>query len=348
MQGNAWLRQWADHEGVLVPDVEGAMRLRELAAHLERMGELTLRLTEGEQQLDELRAETRRATPSATPTTVLRERTEELDELREGIRTSETGAREEVARLLEIGHLSKNTRIRNLATEDLRAQATTLLPDDRDAAQQCEQLIAMLADWHARFGAGPAFRAAALLRSQVVAATCVGLGGIKGAESVPFDLCIVDEASRATATELLIPMALSKRIVLVGDDRQLPPFVDEAISRPAVLKQHRLSKDDITTSLFARLAHELPKDNVVELTKQHRMQPAIGRLVSECFYNGKLTSEPRELLTILEILAPRPVTWLTTSNCEDRFERRHGSSVANDLEDARRSARAASTRSGFS
>jgi AAA domain/Protein kinase domain len=332
MQGNAWLRQWAAQAGVIVPDIEGAMRLRELAAHLERVGELTLRLTEGEQRLEELRAETRRAPPSATPTTVLRERTEELDELREGIRTSEARAREEVARLIEIGHLPKDTRIRSLDTEDLLKQATTLLPEDIDAAQRCEQLIAMLADWHTRFGAGSAFRAAALLRSQVVAATCVGLGGIKGAESVPFDLCIVDEASRATATELLIPIALSKRIVLVGDDRQLPPYVDEAISRPAVLKQHGLNKDDITTSLFARLARELPEDNIVELTNQHRMQPAIGRLVSECFYDGKLTSEPRELLTILDMLAPRPVTWLTTSDCRDRFERAHGSSMANDLE----------------
>jgi superfamily I DNA and/or RNA helicase len=167
----------------------------------------------------------------------------------------------------------------------------------------------------------------------VIGATCVGLGGIRGAENVPFDLCIVDEASRATATEVLIPLACSRRIVLVGDDRQLPPYIDEAVGRPDILRQHNLTEAEIKRSLFEQLARQLPSDNTIELTHQHRMNPAIGRLVSECFYSGRLTSEPRDPLTILQMLAPCPVTWLTTTHLKnERFERRDGSSVVNDLE----------------
>ena len=330
--GNAWLRRWASDAGVVVSDVEGAMRLRELASHLDRIGGLTIPLAEGETHLENLRATVRRASPSATTSTTLREQAAELDELREGVRAAEGGARDELARLVELGHLPSEARVRNLSSEELRTRAAALLPTNHKEAEHCEQLIGLLADWHARFGAGPAFAAAALLRSQVVAATCVGLGGTRGAESVPFDLCIVDEASRATATEVLIPLALSRRMVLVGDDRQLPPYVEEAVRSPEVLAQHKLNKDEVQSSLFVQLARDLPKENVVELTHQHRMNPAIGRLISECFYDGKLSSEPREPLAILEMLAPRPVTWLTTSHLRGRFERRHGSSIANDLE----------------
>lgn len=42
-----------------------------------------------------------------------------------------------------------------------------------------------------------------------------------------FDLVIIDEVSKATPPELLIPMLRGRRIVLVGDHRQLPPLFNE-------------------------------------------------------------------------------------------------------------------------
>jgi superfamily I DNA and/or RNA helicase len=51
------------------------------------------------------------------------------------------------------------------------------------------------------------------------------------------------------------------------------------------------------------------------------MHPAIGRLVSECFYDGQLTSAEREAVGWLTIIAPRPVTWLTTAHVEAPGER---------------------------
>lgn len=43
----------------------------------------------------------------------------------------------------------------------------------------------------------------------------------------PFDFMILDEASKTTFTEFLVPAAYAKRWVVVGDTRQLSPFVDE-------------------------------------------------------------------------------------------------------------------------
>ena len=54
----------------------------------------------------------------------------------------------------------------------------------------------------------------------------------RGMAEVVYDLCIVDEASKATATEILVPMARSRKWILVGDPAQLPPFFEnEAITR---------------------------------------------------------------------------------------------------------------------
>lgn len=43
----------------------------------------------------------------------------------------------------------------------------------------------------------------------------------------PFDFLILDEASKTTFTEFLVPAIFAKRWVVVGDKRQLSPYVDE-------------------------------------------------------------------------------------------------------------------------
>ena len=51
----------------------------------------------------------------------------------------------------------------------------------------------------------------------------------KSNRSTPmFDMLIVDEASKTTFQEFLVPAMLAKRWVLVGDPRQLSPYVDDA------------------------------------------------------------------------------------------------------------------------
>lgn len=43
----------------------------------------------------------------------------------------------------------------------------------------------------------------------------------------PFDMLVLDEASKTTLTEFLVPAAFAKRWVVVGDIRQLSPYVEE-------------------------------------------------------------------------------------------------------------------------
>ena len=71
-----------------------------------------------------------------------------------------------------------------------------------------------------------------MLRHNVnlVCATTIGIstGGLFGAEEIPFDIAIIDEASKATLGEFLVPGIRAKRWLLVGDEKQLSPHVDES------------------------------------------------------------------------------------------------------------------------
>lgn len=201
------------------------------------------------------------------------------------------------------------------------------------ATEELDPRLAKLQDiaseWEERFGRGAGFSAALVARAQVVAATCVGLTGVPGAESIPFDLCIVDEASKATATETLVPLASSRRWVLVGDERQLPPFFERALLDSGLRKKFDLSADEARQTLFSVLSERLPDECRFSLTHQHRMHPTIGRLVSNCFYDKSLSSEPRELSGTVKTALGAAVVWADTSRRSDRNEVRAGTSTRN-------------------
>jgi len=331
--GQKWLRRWAKSAQIDAKAVETAATLGALAADLRRLEGIDSQREDLEAQVDVLKSESRNATQGATTSQALRERLDEIEELRDEHTICADEIKEHIRRLAELGHLSRRTSRSGLSADGLDADAASLLPADKRGTEACLRLLNLLNDWQARFGLGSAFRAAILGRAQVVAATCVGLAGQRGADSVDFDVVIIDEASKATAPELMIPLSRGRRFILVGDDRQLPPYLEEEAIDESQLAERGLTSDEIKKPLFTALADQVKKTNIVTLTHQHRMHPAIGRLVADCFYPEEgLTSEDRPGLTWLTMLAPRPVTWLTTTPYKERFEQRLGVSVRNDLE----------------
>jgi serine/threonine protein kinase len=333
--GRAWLARWAADAGVSPPDIRAAMDLDALAAELEHAGRLRGVIDQLTARLRELGGTpTAPAAASATADTA-RAISDELLTQRSELRAVEARARELVNSLAEEGQLTRGARLRQLDPDDLRQRSAGLAPATQEG-QRCREFIELLAQWHARFGETSEFAAAALARAQVVGATCVGLGAMRGVRVVPFDLCIIDEASRATAPELLIPIARASRYVLVGDDRQLPPYLDTDALSDTALEPFGLTRADFEQPFFSYLAERLPEGNVVALKLQHRMHPAIGRLVSDCFYDGDLRSAREDigLPDELQAVAPAPVTWITTARMANRRESRRGESIFNDAEAA--------------
>jgi hypothetical protein len=112
-----------------------------------------------------------------------------------------------------------------------------------------------------------------------------------------FSTVIVDEAARAHPLDLFIPMSMARRrIVLVGDHRQLPHMLEPEVEREltAGLSDGDLSKeteDALKRSLFWRLWNLLEEQSrrdgirrTVTLDAQFRMHPTLGAFVSEAFY----------------------------------------------------------------
>lgn len=329
--GSSWLSGWAKARGLNVRDVEIAMRLEELSFELRRAQRLEDEISELDARIGD--AESQQEAPTgATEADVVQALRGQRSEVRRELDQCRRDARSLSERLAELGELPKNERLEDLEVTTLEDRALELAEASGDEAEHCQKLISLLGEWNARFGVGPDFEAAALVRSQVIAATCVGLGSIRGLDSIEFDLCIVDEASKATATELFIPMSRATRWVLVGDSRQLPPFIDEALRSSEVLRDYGLRREELEDTLFSRLRREAPEACSTTLNHQHRMLPAIGQLVSDCFYRSELTSEPRDVPSWHGLVLPRPVTWFTTTQLDGRHERFSGTSYSNPCE----------------
>ena len=183
------------------------------------------------------------------------------------------------------------------------------------------RLQAIQQEWLQRFGTGEGFDAALLSLANVVAGTCVGIASVQKIADIQFELVVIDEASKATPTEALVAMSQGHRWVLVGDQNQLPPFVEDALSDTNFLKDYDLNREDLEHTLFDRLIKDLPLECKAKLTTQHRMIPTIGNLISECFYDGELNSGRSDGgSSIWAEVMERPVTWYSTSKLQRKRE----------------------------
>lgn len=79
-----------------------------------------------------------------------------------------------------------------------------------------------------------------------------------------FDCMILDEASKTTFSEFLVPAVLSKRWVIVGDVKQLAPYVEKNDLVPSLLECEPLSKRDerIALNLLRLYKNEKKKGNL--------------------------------------------------------------------------------------
>ena len=193
---------------------------------------------------------------------------------------------------------------------------------------------AILKDWVNVAGLTPDFEELVGRSARVVAATCSTSARLsRRGPGESFDWAIVDEAGRATVPEVLIPMAAAERVVLVGDERQLPPMVDEKAGSAARSEDERRS---LSTSLFQDLLEhgEGNGEHVAGLWTQYRMHPAIGRLVSEVFYEGRVVNgiKDAERKRARWNALPGVVNWISTSGTGKRRESRNGGSYANSGE----------------
>jgi serine/threonine protein kinase len=177
---------------------------------------------------------------------------------------------------------------------------------------------------------------------QLVAGTCVGIGNWQiDIASNQYDWVIIDEAARSIASELAIAMQVGKRILLVGDHKQLPPLYSEPHKKALARKLGLSSSDDIDELIesdFSRAFSSHYGSQIgAKLLVQYRMAPAIGTMVSQCFYQGELENGGRIIPDIYQDLPEAlsaSITWLDTSSLGKKAHHQNGSgmSIYNDAE----------------
>lgn len=126
-------------------------------------------------------------------------------------------------------------------------------------------------------------------KSQIVACTLSRLAGIS-ASAPAFDLVIVDEAAKASVPEAMIAATCAKRLALVGDHRQLLPYLDDSFyehSAPTHADR-KVLKDLWNNSLFFRLLDRAPDTRKAFLAIMRRSRKPIAQCISKCFYDKAL------------------------------------------------------------
>lgn len=188
-------------------------------------------------------------------------------------------------------------------------------------------------DWIQRLRVSNDMESYFLQSKRVVAGTCIGFLAEKPVKDIDFDFCILDEASKATSLEALVPFVKASRWLLVGDTQQLQARYLEIEREPELLDEFGIETGDLSENLFGRLERDLPHTNKTMLSTQYRMVDEIGNLVSEIFYGGQLSSDGPSRDEFLSKFY-KPVRWVSTSNFADntRSEKRDETSYFNALE----------------
>ncbi|KGQ91314.1 hypothetical protein MEO_00687 [Candida albicans P94015] len=139
-----------------------------------------------------------------------------------------------------------------------------------------------------------------LVQAQVVVATLHGSGsyelknsvGTNNNEGIVFDTIIIDEVSQSLEPQCWIPLLLSnrfKRLVIAGDNMQLPPTIKTQKSNSSSPSSSSSSASILATTLFDRLMKHCHGEKYKKLLDvQYRMNKSIMQFPSMQLYDNQL------------------------------------------------------------
>lgn len=117
-------------------------------------------------------------------------------------------------------------------------------------------------------------------------------------KNIYFDTVIMDEASKATPPDLVLPLCFGKKSIVIGDHRQLPPMLNEQDFKEALRSLNDdkataladdIDRQFVDTSQFARLIlnPNVSKSIKSVFTEQYRMHPQINDAIKQFYKNDE-------------------------------------------------------------
>ena len=199
----------------------------------------------------------------------------------------------------------------------------------------------ILSDWRSRITGSDRKNYASLKKlyidnANVIGITCIQSGTRDFDENYPsFDTVIIDEASKSTPPDIILPMLKGKKIVLVGDHKQLPPFIDSTAYDEIEETDDKL-RELIKVSLFEELYEKSESRMRTMLFRQYRMHRDIAALINQFYIDtdaGRLESPASDFKKHgcegLGLDKHDHVLWYDMPNKAEYFEERNGSSFTN-------------------
>ncbi|MFG3255062.1 DEAD/DEAH box helicase [Streptomyces sp. NPDC048172] len=283
------------------------------------------------QRLEELAPELRRQTEAASAEA---DRAVREDPAVSSALTAHQSAEHRLGESLRSAYAAADTAVQALSTVMRDVSAPDRLPDATNAVAalrvlhgQLETRLPLLSQreeltrqWQAAIGQDPSQLVPELVRyAQVVGSTCIGAASRPELSGVDFDLAIVDEAGQIGVADALVPLTRVRRGVLVGDDRQLPPFLDTEVADWAQETGDAHMIRLTCQSALEQLRAGLPSSHIVQLTRQRRMPAEIADFISASFYRGELLTEKEHQHT--DPLFASPMAFVDTAALPDRTRR---------------------------
>lgn len=193
--------------------------------------------------------------------------------------------------------------------------------EESDESDEILKIISIVGQWQKRLGKMDEFDEIFADKASIVAATCMGIASRNKLNDILYDWVIIDEAARATPLETLVPLVKGKKIIMVGDHKQLPPTIKTNLEKN-YLKEKGLKKSDLEKSLFEELINNISHCAKMVLTEQFRMHPNISNMISEVFYpEVKITTILAENDRLHELdWGNKSIIWINTNEISNNKE----------------------------
>lgn len=151
---------------------------------------------------------------------------------------------------------------------------------------------------------------------------------LQESNTISFDTVIMDEASKATPPEMLLPLCFGKRSIIIGDHRQLPPMLNEKDFKEALEEAGatelaaEIDQEFLETSQFERmiLNENISPTILARCNIQYRMHPDINEVIKQFYIDdGGL-----EAADELKLGANENYTSSDPQKPDNVFSRHHG------------------------
>ncbi len=201
---------------------------------------------------------------------------------------------------------------------------------------------ALLESWRKSIGVGgkeyDSLKKLYIENANVIGITCIQSGTKDFNDDYPsFDVVIIDEASKSTLPDMILPMLKGKKIILVGDHKQLPPFIDSTAYDELDETDGNL-RELIKVSPFEELYENSDSSYRTMLFRQYRMHRDIAALINQFYMDtdaGRLESplggKPHNCEGY-DISEEDHVLWYDIPNTEINYEKKSGKSFCNEYE----------------